>query len=76
MGFATKQIRKAKETYWMQEFETIVPYGLNDRIGDEFKTYNKHIIVATKFSSLPKNTVVLIVGKVTKLFRFFYQKNF
>ena len=28
--------------------------GLNDRIGDEFKTDNKHINVAAKFSSLPR----------------------
>ena len=30
------------------------PYRLNDRIGDKFKTDNKHINVAAKFSSLPR----------------------
>ena len=30
------------------------PYGLNDRVGDEFKTDKKHINVTAKFSSLPR----------------------
>ena len=41
-------------TYWIHELRTIFPYGLNGRIGDEFKTDNKHINVADKFSSLPR----------------------
>ena len=45
-------IRKARVTYWMHELRTIILFGLNDRIGDEFKTNNKHINVAPKFSSL------------------------
>ena len=49
MDFAAKPLRKARETYWMHELRTIFPYGLNDRIGDEFKTDNKHINVAAKF---------------------------
>ena len=36
----------------MHELRTIFPYGLNNRIGDEFKTDNKYINVAAKFSSL------------------------
>ena len=54
MDFAVKSLRKARETYWTYELRTIFPYGLNDRIGDEFKTDNKHINVAAKFSSLPR----------------------
>ena len=38
----------------MLELRTIFPYGLNDRIGGEFRTDNKHINVAAKFSSLPR----------------------
>ena len=38
----------------MHELRTIFLYGLNDRIGDEFKTDNKHINVTDKFSSLPR----------------------
>ena len=47
--FAAKPPRKAIETYKMYELQTVFPYGLNDRIGDEFKTDNKHINVAAKF---------------------------
>ena len=43
MDFATKPLRKSRETYWMHELRTIFLYGLNDKIGDEFKTDNKHI---------------------------------
>ena len=53
MDFEAKPIRKARETYWMQELRTIFPYGLNDRIEDEFKTDNKYINVDAKSSSLP-----------------------
>ena len=54
MNFAAKPLRKAGETYWMHELRTIFSYGLNDKIGDEFKTENKHIKVADNFSSLPR----------------------
>ena len=46
MDFAAKPLQKAREAYWMHELRTIFPYGLNDRIGDEFKTDNKHIVAA------------------------------
>ena len=42
------------ETYWMHELRAIFPYGLNDRIVDEFRTDDKHINVAAKFSSFPR----------------------
>ena len=54
MNFAAKPLRKARETYWMHELRTMFPYGLNYRIGDEFKTDNKYINVAAKSSSLPR----------------------
>ena len=54
MDLAAKPIRKAREIYWMHELRTIFSYGLNDRIGDEFETDNKHINVAAKVSSLPR----------------------
>ena len=54
MDFAAKPLQKAREAYWMHELRTIFPYGLNDRLRDEFKTDNEHINVAAKFSSLPK----------------------
>ena len=54
MDFAAKQRRKARETYWMHELRTIFWHDLNGKIGDEFKTDNKHINVAAKFSCLPR----------------------
>ena len=51
---AAKPIRTSRETYWMHELRLIFPYGLNERIGDKFKTDNKYINVAAKFSSLPR----------------------
>ena len=54
MDSAAKPLRKVIETYWMHELRTIFPYGLNDRIWDEFNNDNKHVNVAAKFSSLPR----------------------
>ena len=54
MYFAAKPLRKSRETYWMHELRTIFLYGLNDSIVDEFKTDNKHINFAAKFSSLSR----------------------
>ena len=42
------------ESYWMHELRAIFPYGLDDRIVDEFRTDDKHINVAAQFSSLPR----------------------
>ena len=75
MDFAAKPLQKARETYWMHELRTIFPYGLNDRIGDEFKTDSKHINVAAKFRLCQKNIVMLIVVKTTKVFPAFYHNN-
>ena len=72
MDFAAKPIRKDRETYWMHELRIIFPYSLNDRIGDEFKTDNKHInAAALNFHLYQENLVVLIVVKITKVFPFF-----
>ena len=69
MDFAAKQIQKVREIYWMiDELRIIFPYGLNDRIGDEFKTDNKHINVAAKFSSLPRKHSCVNPGKNCKGF--------
>ena len=44
----SKPVRKASERYWMMELRTVYSYGLNDRVGDEYKTANTHINVANK----------------------------
>ena len=38
----------------MYELRIIFRYHLNEKIGDEFKTDNKHINVAVEFSSLSR----------------------
>ena len=53
MDSAAKPLRKTRE-HWVHGLRSIFPYGLNDRIVDEFKTDNKHVNVAVKFSSLPR----------------------
>ena len=52
----------------MDELQNIFPYGLDDRIGDEFKTDNKHINVSAKFSSLPRKHIRTNRGKNHKGF--------
>ena len=76
MNLPAKPLQKARETYWIHELRTIFPYGLNDRIEDEFKTDNKHINTADKFSFCQENIVTLIVVKTTKVFSVFYHSNF
>ena len=75
MDLAAKPLRKARETYWMHKLRTIFPYGLNDRIEDEFKTDNKHINVALNFHLCQENIILLIVVKTTKVFPVFYNNN-
>ena len=75
MDFAAKPLRKARETYWMHELRTIFPYGLNGRIGDEFKTDNKRLMLLLNFHLCQENIVVLIVVKTTKVFPVFYHNN-
>lgn len=52
MDFAAKPILEGGERYWMNELQTIFPYDLNSRVGDEFKIDNMRINVAAKFSSI------------------------
>ena len=60
MDFATKPIQNHKESCWMHQLQTICSYRIKGRIRDEFKTDNKHKVVA-KFLSLPR-------------FRFYFNK--
>ena len=75
MDFAAKLLQKTRETYWMHELRTIFPYGVNDRIGDEFKTDNRRINVAAKFSSLPRKYSRANRGKNHKGVPVFYHNN-
>ena len=33
-----KAERKKRELHWMKTLRTVYPYGLNDRLGDEYKS--------------------------------------
>ena len=50
------KIRTGKETNWMLLLRTVYPYGLNDRIGNEFKR-DRAAPIATQFPSLKRNKV-------------------
>ena len=56
----------------MHGLRTTFPYGLNHRIRDEFITDDKHINIAAKFLSLPREYSRANPGKndtsVTRLF--------
>ena len=36
--------RKQRELHWMLTLRTVFPYGLNNRIGDEFKTQEAYLL--------------------------------
>lgn len=50
---AVTRIRKQIETDWMLKLRTVYPYGLNDRIGDEF-TQDVRENIFRRFPSLPR----------------------
>ena len=49
-------IRRKKETEWMLKLRTVYPYGLNDRIGDEYMTDRINNIVFSKFPPLKRQS--------------------
>ena len=49
------RIRRQKETDWMLKLRTVYPFGLNDRIGDEYITERGNIIISNKFPSLKRH---------------------
>ena len=51
---AINRIRKKKETEWMLKLQTVYPFGLNDRIGDEYMENRNHDNVFSKFPPLKK----------------------
>ena len=58
--------RKKKETEWMLRLRTVYPYGLNDRIGDDYKNTEFQSQVASRFSSLPRLNSRVSRGKSHK----------
>ena len=45
-------IRKDREMFWIYQLRTLYPYGLNDRIGNEYKNDNTHRLVGKRFPPL------------------------
>ena len=50
----TSRIRRQKETEWMLKLRTVYPFGLNDRIGDEYIQTRNHDHIFSKFPPLIK----------------------
>ena len=40
MDLTVKPLRKARELHWIVKLRTVFPYGLNDRMCDEYKNEN------------------------------------
>ena len=47
-------LRRQKETDWMLKLRTVYPYGLNDRIGDEYMSDRDNFYVYSRFTSLSR----------------------
>ena len=58
--------RKERELYWMLKLRTVFPYGLNDRIGDEFKNEDTHVAVGKRFPRLIRSHPRVARGSLRK----------
>ena len=47
--------RKEREKHWMMTLRTVHPYGLNDRIGDEYKTQESQHAIGRRFKALKRS---------------------
>ena len=45
-------LHRKKATEWMLRLRTVYPYGLNDRVGDEYMPEKDHSNICSKFPSL------------------------
>jgi len=54
MDMGAKPLRKSRELFWMLKLRTVYPYGLNDRVGDEWKKDDTHDTVAKRFPRLER----------------------
>ena len=58
-----KKVRKAREKYWILKMRTAFPFGLNDRIDDEYKRYEHKKCVHKEFPPLSREHVRVARGK-------------
>ena len=47
--------RKKREEYWMKLLRTVYPYGLNDRVGDDYMKEQDTSMIGSKFPSLKRS---------------------
>ena len=47
--------RKEREKHWMMTLRTVHPYGLNDRIGDKYKTQESQHAIGRRFKALKRS---------------------
>ena len=52
---ALTSVRRKKETEWMLKLRTVFPFGLNDRVGDEYMAGRGNTDIASKFPSLKRS---------------------
>ena len=58
--------RKQRELHWMLKLRTVYPYGLNDRIGDEYSTQEAKFAIATRFPALRRTRPRIARGTARK----------
>ena len=51
----SKKLRRERELHWMLKLRTVYPYGLNDRVGDEFKVEKNQKLIGQQFPKLSRN---------------------
>ena len=52
-----RRIRHQREKHWMLKMRTVYPFGLNDRVGDEFQKGTDENLISPKFPKLPRQFV-------------------
>ena len=63
VDFEAKKVRKACETQWILKLRTAFPFGLNDRVDDEFKKHQHKQNVHRAFPSLNRQHPRISRGK-------------
>ena len=51
------RLRMNRELHWMLKLRTVYPFGLNDRMGDEFKIERNQKLIACQFPKLDRQFV-------------------
>ena len=48
-------LRKEREDHWIKTFRTVYPYGLNDRLKDDYMTDQNSTRIGSKFPKLKRS---------------------